>query len=108
MWIWQARAQRRVSRAFERAKGGAGAIHGLLLLLSLLLGAVLDWIRHQSYSFTWGWRMETFIILVAAWISVSLMTRWPRHEKYVGRTAGLLLLVMFLGSLVIHELLDHP
>ena len=103
-----ARAQRRVSQAFERATGGASAVHALLLLLSLLLGTVLDWIRHQPYSFTWGWRMETFIILGAAWISVSLMARWPRHEKYVVRTAGILLLVMFLGSLVIHEVLDHP
>lgn len=103
-----ARAQRRVSRAFERARAGADAIHALLLLLSFMLGAVLDWIRHQPYSFTWGWRTETFIILVAAWISVSLMAGWPRHEKYVVRTAGVLLLVMFLGSLVIHEVLDHP
>lgn len=100
--------QRRVSRAFHRAADGAGAIHALILLLSFLLGAVLDWLRHQSYSFTWGWRMETFIILVAAWISVSLMTRWPHHEKFVVRTAGALLLMLFLGSLVIHELLDHP
>lgn len=103
-----ARAQRRVSQAFERARGGADAVHALLLLLSFLLGTVLDWIRHQPYSFTWGWRMETAIILGAAWLSVSLMTRWPRHEKYVVRTAGVLLLVMFLGSLVIHEILDHP
>lgn len=103
-----ASAQRRVSRAIERARGGADAIHALLLLLSFILGAVLDWIRHQSYSFTWGWRMETFIILIAAWISVSLLSRWPRHEKYVVRTTGVLLLVMFLGSLVIHEVLDHP
>ncbi len=100
--------RRRVSQAFERATRGADAIHALLLILSFILGAVLDWVRHQPYSFTWGWRMETFIILVAAWISVSLMSRWPRHEKYVARTAAVLLLVMFLGSLVIHELLDHP
>ncbi len=100
--------RRRVSRAFERATRGADATHALLLILSFILGAVLDWVRHQPYSFTWGWRMETFIILVAAWIGVSLMSRWPRHEKYVARTAGVLLLVMFLGSLVIHELLDHP
>jgi hypothetical protein len=52
--------------------------------------------------------METFIILMAAWISVSLMARWPRHEQYVVRTAGVLLLVMFLGSLVLHAALDHP
>lgn len=103
-----ARAHRRVSRAADRVRGGAGAIHALLLLLSFLLGGVLDWVRHQPYSFTWGWRTETLIILLAAWISVSLMTRWPRHEKYVARTAGVLLLMLFLGSLVIHELLDHP
>ncbi len=99
---------RGVTKTFERVAGGAEAIHALLLILSFLLGAVLDWIRHQSYSFTWGWRTETFIILVAGWLSVSLMSRWPRHEKYVVRTAGVLLLVMFLGSLVIHEVLDHP
>ncbi len=103
-----ARPQRRVSHAIERATGGAGAIHALLLLLSFLLGAVLDWVRHQPYSFTWGWRMETAIILGAAWLSVTLMARWPRHEKYVARTAGVLLLMTFLGSLVIHEILDHP
>lgn len=103
-----ARAQRRVSDAFSRATGGASAIHALLLLLSFLFGAILDWVRHQPYSFTWGWRLETFSILVVAWLTVSLMARWPRHEKYVVRTAGVLLLVMFLGSLVIHEALDHP
>lgn len=103
-----ARAHRRVSQAVQRASGGADAIHALLLILSFILGAVLDWIRHQPYSFAWGWRMETFIILLAAWISVSLMSRWPRHERYVARTAGVLLLMMFLGSLVLHELLDHP
>jgi hypothetical protein len=103
-----ARTRRRVSHAVERASNGAGAIHALLLLLSFLLGAVLDWIRHQPYSFTWGWRLETFIILVAAWLSVSLMARWPHHEKSVARTAGVLLLMLFLGSLVIHEVLDHP
>ncbi len=100
--------RRRVSQAFERATRGADAIHALLLMLSFILGAVLDWVRHQSYSFTWGWRMETFIILLAAWTSVSLMAYWPRYEKYLVRTAGVLLLVMFLGSLVIHEVLDHP
>lgn len=104
----RAQARRRASKAFQRATGGADAVHALLLLLSFILGGVLDWIRHQSYSFTWGWRTETLIILLAAWISVSLMTRWPRHEKYVARTAGVLLLMLFLGSLVIHELLDHP
>lgn len=104
----RASAQQRVSRTLERVTGGAEAIHGLLLILSFILGAVLDWIRHQAYSFTWGWRLETFIILTAGWFSVSLMSRWPRHEKYVARTAAVLLLVMFLGSLVIHELLDHP
>ena len=105
----RAQAQRRrVSRAFQRATRGADAVHALLLILSFLLGALLDWIRHQPYSFSWGWRTETFIILVAAWISVSLMTRWPRHEQYVVRTAGVLLLVMFLGSLVLHAVLDHP
>lgn len=76
--------------------------------MSFIVGAVLDWVRHQPYSLTWGWRVETFVILVAAWLCVSLMTRWPRHEKYVVRTAALLLFVMFCGSLVIHELLDHP
>ena len=99
---------RRMSQAVQRVVGGADAIHALLVLLSFILGAVLDWIRHQSYSFTWGWRTETFIILLAAWLGVSLLAWWPRHEKYVARTAGLLLLVMFFGSLVIHELLDHP
>ena len=66
-----ARAQaqrRRVSQTFERVTGRAEATHGLLLLLSFILGAVLDWIRHQPYSFGWGWRMETFVILGAAWI----------------------------------------
>ncbi len=103
-----ARAQRRVSHTFRRATSGASAVHALLLLLSFILGAVLDWLRHLPLSFTWGWRMETFIILLAAWLSVALMSHWPRHEKYVVRTAGVLLLAMFLGSLVIHELLDHP
>lgn len=91
-----------------QASTGVEAIHGLVLLLSFLLGAVLDWIRHQPYSFTWNWQMETFIILLAAWLSVSLVARWPRHEHYLVRTAGVLLLVMFLGSLVIHAVLDHP
>lgn len=104
----RARTERRVSRAVQRAADGAGAVHALLLLLSFLLGAALDWIRHQPYSFTWGWRTETFIILVAAWLSVALLSRWPRHEKYLMRTAGVLLLMLFLGSLVIHQLLDHP
>jgi len=100
--------RRRVSQAFQRARGGADAVHALLLILSFVVGAVLDWIRHQPYSFEWGWRIDTFVILVAAWISVSLMSRWPRHEKYVPRTAAVLLLVMFLGSLVLHEVIDHP
>lgn len=104
----RASAHRRASQAFHRATGGAQAVHALLLLLSFILGAVLDWVRHQPYSFKWGWRMETFIILVAAWICVSLMSWWPRHEKYVARTAAVLLFVMFLGSLVIHEVLAHP
>ncbi len=104
-----ARAQRRrVTQAFQQATRGADAVYALVLILSFLLGAILDWIRHQPYSFSWGWRMETFIILMAAWISVSLMARWPRHEQYVVRTAGALLLVMFLGSLVLHAALDHP
>ena len=106
-----ARAQarrRRMSQAVERVAGGVDAIHTLLVLVSFLLGAVLDWIRHQPYSFTWGWRTETFIILMAAWISVSLLARWPRFEKNVVRIAGVLLLVMFVGSLVLHEILDHP
>ena len=103
-----ARAQRRLAKAVQRARGGAEAVHVLILILSFLIGAVLDWIRHQPYSFGWGWRMETFIILGAAGISIALMARWPHHEKYVVRTAGLLLLVLFLGSLVLHEILDHP
>jgi hypothetical protein len=100
--------RRRVSRAVERARGGPDAAHGLLLLLSFMLGAVLDWIRHQPFSLNWSWQTETFIILVAAWISVSLVGRWPQHEKGIARTAAVLLLVMFLGSVVLHVLLDHP
>ena len=100
--------RRRASQTFQRLTGGAEAIHALVLLLSFLLGAVLDWIRHQPYSFTWSWQTETFIILLAAWISVSLVARWPRYEHYLVRTAGILLVVMFLGSLVIHAVLDHP
>ncbi len=100
--------RRRASETFQRLTGGADAIHALLLLLGFLLGAVLDWIRHQPYSFTWGWQTETFIILLAAWLSVSLVARWPRYEHYLVRTAGVLLVVMFLGSLVIHSVLDHP
>lgn len=103
-----ARAHRRVSHRPQRATGSAGAVQALLLLISFLLGAVLDWIRHQPYSFTWGWRTETFMILLAAWLSVSLIGWWPRHEQYVGRTAALLLLAMFLGSLVLHAVLAHP
>jgi hypothetical protein len=105
----RARARRRrVSRTVERVRGGADAAHGLLLLLSFMLGAALDWIRHQPYSLNWSWQTETFIILIAAWISVSLVARWPHHEKYIARTAAVLLLVMFLGSVILHELLDHP
>ncbi len=100
--------RRRASETFQRLTGGADAIHALLLLLSFLLGAVLDWVRHQPYSFTWGWQTETFIILLAAWLSVSLVARSPRYEHYLVRTAGILLVVMFLGSLVIHSVLDHP
>ena len=100
--------RRRASETFQRLTGGADAIHALLLLLGFLLGAVLDWIRHQPYSFTWGWQTETFIILLAAWLSVSLVARWPRYEHSLVRTAGILLVVMFLGSLVIHSVLDHP
>jgi hypothetical protein len=99
--------RRRASRVVHRARDRADMSYGLLLLLSFLLGAALDWIRHQPYSLAWDWRVETFIILVAAWISVSLMARWPHHERSVARTAAVLLLLMFLGSLVIHEVLNH-
>jgi hypothetical protein len=83
-------------------------VPGLLLLLSFMLGAALDWIRHQPYSLTWSWQVETFIILVAAWISVSLVSRWPHQQQSVARPAAILLLMLFLGSVVLHVLLEHP
>ena len=104
----RARAQRRrISRGVQRASGDADAMPLVPLLLSFLLGAALDWLRHQPYSLNWSWQMETLIILVAAWISVSLAGRWSHDEKSIARPAAVLLLVMFLGSVVLHELLDH-
>ena len=79
-----------------------------LLLISFVVGAVLDWVRHQPYSFTWDWRMETGAILIAAWISVAVGTRWPGFDYAVTRVTGLLLLATFLGSLALHFLLAHP
>ncbi len=100
-------ARRRASKTFQRVASGVDASQALLLMLSFVVGAVLDWVRHQPYSFTWGWQMEMFVILLAAWASVSLMSRWPRHDN-VARTAGLLLLALFCGSIMLHVLLDHP
>lgn len=101
-------SHRRRSRASQRATARTEVSPALLLVGSFLIGAALDWIRHQTYSFAWSWQTETGIILVAAWLSVTLLARWPQFEIQIMRATGLLLLALLLGSLVLHMLLAHP
>ena len=96
-------------RAVRRAKRGFTAVHGLLLVGSFLIGAALEWVRSTPWSAQWGWRADTFAILVAAWLGVALLAYWPHlSARLLPRAAGLLLAVLFFGTLLMHALINSP
>ena len=101
-------SRRQFSQAVHRARTNFDAVHALILIGSFVIGALLEWVRSLPFSAHWGWRLDMFSILVAAWLSLALLVKWPHHnDRNMTRVTGLLLLVLFIGSLIMHELINH-
>ncbi len=100
--------RRRSSRTHERRYGAAHSIRALLLICGFVVGALLEWVRSQPRSVHWGWQSDTVAILLAAWAAVALLAWWPeRTERQLPATAALMLAMLFLGTVVMHELMNH-
>ena len=95
-------------RVVRRVRNEFTAVHALLLVGSFAAGVILEWVRSLPFSARWGWRTDTFAVLVAVWLGACLMARWPHlKERMIPRIAALLLIVLFVGTLVAHELINH-
>ncbi len=71
-----------------------------------MIGAGLEWVRAQPTSASWGWQSDSVALLLAAWLAVALLAWWPNTgARQVPPRAGLLLGALFLGMLVMHELI---
>lgn len=93
-------------RGRERQGSSRESSPGLLILGGFVVGVVLEWIRSQPFFVESSWRWDTFLILVAAWISVVVLANWLKGGTHdLPRSAALILGMLFLGSLVTHEVL---
>lgn len=81
-------------------------IQAMVLCGSFAVGVGLEWLRSLPTSSSYSWRSDTLAVLLAAWASVALLLWWPRGREHPIRTAGLLLLVLYLGTLLAHELIN--
>ncbi|MBA3944035.1 MAG: hypothetical protein H0X37_05670 [Herpetosiphonaceae bacterium] len=100
--------RRRSSRTHERRYATAHSTRALLLIGGFVAGALLEWVRSQPRSVHWGWQSDTIATLLAAWAAVALLAWWPeRSERQLPGAAALMLAMLFLGTLVMHELINH-
>jgi cytochrome bd-type quinol oxidase subunit 2 len=100
--------RRRSSRPREQRYAAAHSTRALLLIGGFVIGALLEWLRSQPRSAHWGWQSDTLATLLAAWMAVALLLWWPdRGERRLPFAAGLMLAMLFLGTLVMHELINH-
>ncbi len=98
---------RRRSRARHSVRGDGSTSLALPVLGTFLLGMALEWLRSAPPLTERGWRWDTVTVLVAAWLTVVVIWRAPdgaNDRLFGGATVGLV--VLFLGSLLMHELLN--
>ena len=79
----------------------------MLLVGSFAIGAVLELLRSVP-AVAANWRWDTALVLAAAWCVGVLAVRWPgTSERALPRLMALLLLVLFVGTLAMHYLLNQ-
>lgn len=96
-----------VRRRGRERHGTAGhSSQGLIILGGFVVGVGLEWVRFQPVFVESSWRWDTFLILVAAWISVVMLAYAQKGSAHqLPRLAALTLGMLFLGSLIMHEVL---
>ena len=95
-------------RAVRRVRNDFTAVHALLLIGSFAAGVILELVRSLPFSAQWGWRTDTFVVLVAVWLAACLMAQWPHLKERINPSiAALLLIVLFVGTLITHEMINH-
>ncbi len=98
---------RRRSREHRRHRSASDAPQVLLLVGSFIVGMVLEYLRSLPALLDRSWRWDTFAILAAAWLGIVLVARTPQGEgNRLPFGAALILLVLFAGSLLMHELIN--
>ena len=100
--------RRRRSSPRGRHDAAGHSTRALLLIGGFVVGALLEWLRSQPRSVHWGWQSDMLAILLAAWAAVALLVWWPgRSERRLPLAAALMLAMVFVGTLVMHELINH-
>ncbi len=71
---------------------------------SFLIGVVLEVFRIPGLST--DWRLDTLVILLAAWGSVVLLTWWRETKSWISpQIVGLILVLLYLGTVLTHLVL---
>lgn len=100
------RRQRR--RSYQGDRGGLELTPGLALLSSLLIGALLEWLRTYITIFQSDWRADLALILAAAWACLVLLARSDSLDgDELPRRAALVFVLLLLGSVVMHNLMSR-
>lgn len=101
------RRARRASESFTNAFTRDRQSAGKLLLASFAIGAVLEMLRSLE-AIAADFRWDTALILLAAWGAAALAGRWPgAGQRGLPRVTALLLVVLFVGTWVMHRFLNQ-
>lgn len=100
--------RRHKQRSYDGDRDRSGFTPGLAIVGSFVLGVVLELARTRIPVFRADWRADTLAILVAAWICGFLLTRASGlGEHELPRWSALSLGLLLLGSVVMHNLINH-
>jgi len=73
---------------------------------SFLIGIVMEWLRSLPVILEASWRVDTLVVLLAAWGAVILLTWWRETKQWASSaTVALVLGALYLGTLMTHVVL---
>ena len=101
---WETRSRRRHAQGNNTVK--VRQRQALVLVGSFLIGVVLEVFRVPELGLSMDWRLNTLLILLAAWTSVALLTWWRETKTWISpQIVGLMFVLLYLGTLLAHVVL---